>query len=1033
MGTAQCLAELRADINLTFLSAEADSLAELRNLLLDYDARQITQSAQQLVAKVRGSNIGTAPILAFLHEYGLHSAEGIAVLNIAEALLRIPDRRTRQEFLREQLADAGWYSHHQHSPRLLINLTTLGLTLAGKMSAQILQGGSALTPRLLSQLTEPLLGIVMEQILQQLATGFVIAENIGTAVQRSLTASSGYRYSFDMLGEAAITSADADHYYQAYAQAIQTLAKVATDADLMSNPGISIKLSALYPRYEALQYRTAGPELCAKLSSLALQAKAANISLTVDAEEAGRLQLSLDIFAQVSSSPELAGWPGLGLAVQAYHKSALAVIRWLAALAAAQGRRIPLRLVKGAYWDTEIKRAQENGWNDYPVFTSKAATDVSYLACARTILADPQVFYPQFATHNAHTVAAICEFGRDHPGFEFQRLYGMGEALYQQLSGAIPCRVYAPVGGHRELLPYLVRRLLENGSNNSFINQLENPALAAEVLCRDPLAELPANQKRAIAAPPQLFGKQRRNSHGLNLTDPELISQLQQMLDNLAFRHWSAAPLLSGRQPAGVAQPVYCPYQQNQIVGSVINSKAVDAEQALSAAWQAYPNWRLTAVAARAGYLQRAADMLEARHLELIALCIREGGRTLPDALAEVREAVDYCRYYAVNAMQLFSEPQILPGPVGETNQLGYFGRGVFVCISPWNFPAAIFIGQIVAALVAGNTVIAKPAAQTALTAMFCVQLLHEAGVPVQVLHLLPGDGPSLGRILLNDVRIAGVAFTGSTTTAHVINQQLAARESAIGVLIAETGGQNVLIADTSAHQEQLIADVLQSAFNSAGQRCSALRVLFLPEQSAEPIIARLIAAMQLLRVGAPTDIGVDIGPLIDRQAVAKLHKHVEQLCSRAKQIFQIDLADELQQGCFFAPTLLQIDNLALLNSEVFGPVLHVITYGSGQLPQVIATINASAYGLTLGVHTRLQTVSRYVQQHAQVGNVYINRNMIGAVVGVQPFGGMGLSGTGPKAGGPDYLRRFAVEQTVSTNIAAIGANPGLFDNFQVT
>ena len=1022
MTKAKRLPELRRDISLSFLASEAECLAELRRELAGYDAARISAAARQLISGLRSVRQRQSPFTAFLQEYGLDSAEGVVLMTIAEALLRIPDSQTRYAFLREKLAEADWRSHQRRSTAALVNLSTAGLSVAGRICGRAQQSGLI---SYLAQLSEPLLCAAMTQAINQLAGHFVVAENIAAAIQYSFN-TPAYRYSFDMLGEAALTDADAERYFQAYAQAIAALAKVATDPDIFRNPGISIKLSALYPRYQSSQHRHAGPALSAKLTALAIQARAADIALTVDAEEAERLFLALDVYAQVGAAPALVGWPGLGLALQAYHKAAPAVIRWLAALAEAQGRRIPIRLVKGAYWDTEIKRAQENGWEDYPVFTSKAATDVSYLACAKLILAEPQAFYPQFATHNAHSVAAILDLGGGHPGFEFQRLHGMGAALYDSLPGSTPCRVYAPVGSHRELLPYLVRRLLENAANSSVINQLENPATDPADLCRDPVTILPAAGIKNIAPPPDLFGEQRRNSLGLNLSDPDLLTELQQQWQALALDKHSAQPLINGQTGSGSSLPLYNPADQRRQIGSVINSTAADAEAALLAAWQAFPAWRLQPVAARAGCLRRAADLLEANRLPLAALCIHEGGRQWRDALSEIREAVDYCRYYAAEALRLFEQPQTMPGPLGEANQLGHFGRGVMVCISPWNFPAAIFIGQICAALVAGNTVIAKPAEQTPLTAMFCIRLLHQAGIPTKVLHLLPGSGPQLGKTLLSDARVAGVAFTGSTATAQLINRQLAARNSPIAAFIAETGGQNVMIADSSAHPEQLISDVLQSAFNSAGQRCSALRVLFLPVQTADAIIARLIAAMQCLRVGEPAEIDTDIGPLIDRQAQAALQRHVAELGPQARKFYQLPLADELAHGCFFPPTLLEIDHLAQLPQEMFGPVLHVIRYRASELPQLVAAVNACGYGLTLGVHSRLNAVSRYVQQHAQVGNVYVNRNMIGAVVGVQPFGGMGLSGTGPKAGGPEYLLRFAVEQSVSVNLTAIGGNPGL-------
>ncbi|MBD9355421.1 bifunctional proline dehydrogenase/L-glutamate gamma-semialdehyde dehydrogenase PutA [Methylomonas albis] len=1023
MSNANRLPQLRQRINQTFTQTEPEAVAGLIATLGDYASQTIGAFSQTLIDAVRAKHKHPDIFEAFLHEYSLNSEEGIVLMSIAEALLRIPDCDTQNLFLRDKLADADWYSHWLHSDSVAVNLASGGLWVGGKMAGLIRQ---RVFDGLLSRLGEPLIRTAIKQAMQQMAEHFVIAEDITAAVEQAGRAPN-YRYSFDMLGEAALTEDDAERYFAAYRHAIATLAKFAT-ADLFSNPGISIKLSALYPRYEPLQNRYAVPAISKQLLALVKQACTANISVTVDAEEAERLDMSLDIFAAVFNDPALAGWSGFGLAVQAYQKRAVAVIEWLATLAEVQQSIIPIRLVKGAYWDSEIKRAQENGWDDYPVFTRKAATDLSYLTCAKLILSRQQAFYPQFATHNAHSVAAICEFGKDHPGFEFQRLHGMGTALYDELLSqrAINCRVYAPVGSYRDLLPYLVRRLLENGANTSFINQIENPAISAVMLSGDPLTQLNQVESKPLAVPGDLFGAQRRNSEGLNLSDPEKLQQLQQELAAMTDQTWQAAPLIAGQQIRGEPHPAYSPHDRHSLVGEVVFSSANDIDQALQQTNCAFNDWRLCPVATRAGYLQKTADLLEQQRLELVVLCIREGGRTVRDALAEVREAVDLCRYYSACAVEQFAQPLRLPGPTGEDNQLFQLGRGVFVCISPWNFPLAIFIGQIAAALVAGNTVIAKPALQTSLTAMACLRLLHKAGVPEQVLQFLPGDGVEIGRQLLSDERVAGVAFTGSFTTAQLINRQLANRHAAMATLIAETGGQNVMIADSSAHQEQLVTDALYSAFNSAGQRCSALRVLFLPTETADSVIARLIGAMRLLRIGSPMDIDTDIGPIIDRRALATLYNHIEKLQREAKLLYQLPVPDELANGCFFPPTLAEIPALSFLDHEVFGPILHIVRYQANELTKVVDAINASGYGLTLGIHSRINANMRYIQQHARVGNIYINRNMIGAVVGVQPFGGMGLSGTGPKAGGPHYLQLFANEQTVTTNLTAIGGNPWL-------
>ncbi|MCK9606638.1 MAG: bifunctional proline dehydrogenase/L-glutamate gamma-semialdehyde dehydrogenase PutA [Methylomonas sp.] len=1025
------LSSLRNRINQAYLQPEALLVPELVQQLGDYGRQEAKDFAQGLISGVRGRHTQASPFEAFLQEYSLNSAEGIVLMSMAEAMLRIPDQATQNRFLQEKLADADWQSHALHSDSLLVNLASSALLLSGKVEQRIrlqaLDHHQPLFAGLLSRLGEPLIRNAVKQAMQYLAQHFVLAERIDRALDLA-AAQPGYRYSFDMLGEAALTTADAERYFHAYSQAIATLARVA-GADLFANPGISIKLSALYPRYEALQAAHAVPAIGAKLLLLVKQARDANISVTIDAEEAERLEMSLTIFAELAQHPALAGWHGLGLAVQAYQKRAMAVIDWLAELANQQHRLIPVRLVKGAYWDTEIKRAQENGWSDYPVFTRKSATDVSYLACAKLILSRREVFYPQFATHNAHSVAAICQLGHNHPGFEFQRLHGMGQPLYDQLLETYPrlnCRVYAPVGSYKDLLPYLVRRLLENGANTSFIHQIENPAVSPEILCRDPVETLRQDEAPTIALPADLFAPQRQNSAGLNLTDLQLLQQWQTELAKLNGKTLQAAPLLGGQTYSGDTVTVCSPFDRTAVVGQVTCSSPQAIERALDQATQAFADWRLCPAQTRANYLVKAAELLEQQRLELAALCVREGGRTLSDALAEIREAVDLCRYYAAGAIELFGQPQQLPGPTGEENCLWQYGRGVFVCISPWNFPVAIFIGQIAAALAAGNTVIAKPALQTSLTGMACVRLLHQAGVPSEVLHFLPGEGPVLGKQLLSDNRVAGVAFTGSSATARKINLQLANRNSAIAALIAETGGQNVMLADNSAHAEQLVIDVLKSAFNSAGQRCSACRVLFLPEETADAIIERLIGAMQWLRLGSPLDLSTDVGPVIDQAALDKLTAHVAYLKSNAKLLYQLPIPAGLEKGHYFPPTLAEIASLSQLEQEVFGPILHVVRYAGSDLTGVIEAINASGYGLTLGVHSRIKAAMQTVRQQARVGNVYCNRNMIGAVVGVQPFGGMGQSGTGPKAGGPRYLLRFAVEQTVTSNLTAIGGNPWL-------
>jgi len=821
--------------------------------------------------------------------------------------------------------------------------------------------------------------------------------------------------------------ADAERYQRAYRDAIAAIVKAARGDELMARAGISIKLSALHPRYELAQHRRLGRELLPRALALLVQARAGNIAVTIDAEESERLEPSLDLFERLAAAPELAGWDGLGLAVQAYQKRAIHVIAWLQSVAEGQRRRIPVRLVKGAYWDSEIKRAQELGLDDYPVFTRKLATDVSYLACARRLLAGGAAFYPQFATHNAQTLASIVTCAEGHRGFEFQRLHGMGEALYEGLrtqdAPGVPCRVYAPVGSHQDLLPYLVRRLLENGANTSFVNRILDEAVPIESLVEDPvvrLARIEPKSNPRIPLPPALYGARRRNSRGFDLTDPEELERLAgQMNPGLGAERCARPGRGSGRE-----RVLYDPADRGREIGRVIEADEAAVDQAVVAAGRGFHGWDRTPVETRARCLEGAADLYEANAPELLALCVREAGKTLVDAVAEVREAVDFLRYYAAEAKAAVP-PAALPGPTGESNAIGLHGRGVFAAISPWNFPLAIFTGQIAAALVTGNSVVAKPAPQTPLIAARATGLLREAGVPDEVLILLPG-GPEVGARLVARAGIAGVVFTGSTATARSINRTLAEKDGPLPVLIAETGGQNAMLVDSSALVEQVVADVVLSSFRSAGQRCSALRVLYLQDTLAPRVLEMLAGAMLELRVGDPGLLATDIGPVIDEAAHQRLSRHLDRMTREARLIERVPLDADLAPGNFFAPHAFEIDTIGQLPEEVFGPVLHVVRFAGGRLDQVIDAINGTGYGLTLGVHSRIdQTIERVVQR-ARVGNIYVNRNMIGAVVGVQPFGGERLSGTGPKAGGPHYLPRFATERTVSINTAAVGGNASL-------
>ncbi|HUC64533.1 MAG TPA: bifunctional proline dehydrogenase/L-glutamate gamma-semialdehyde dehydrogenase PutA [Stellaceae bacterium] len=999
-------------------------------------AERIERRASRFVAEARKRQRGKGGIDALLHEYALSSPEGVALMCLAEALLRIPDAATVDRLIRDKLAPADWASHLGHSGSLLVNASTWALMLTGRLIGEGEAHGDLAQAlrRLLARSGEPLVRQAVTAAIRVLARQFVIGRTIAEALDRARPAErQGYRHSYDMLGEAARDADDADRYFAAYEAAIAAIGAAAgTGDDVADRPGISVKLSALHPRYEESQHERVMRELAPRLDALARRARSAGIGFTIDAEEANRLELSLDLIERVALDPDLAGWNGLGLAVQAYQKRALPLIDWLAALARRGKHRLMLRLVKGAYWDSEIKRAQEQGLDGYPVFTRKLATDVSYLACAKRLLAAPDAFYPQFATHNAHTVAAVLELAGERRDFEFQRLHGMGEALHEQVVGkgglGLPCRVYAPVGGHEDLLAYLVRRLLENGANTSFVNRLVDEAAPIAEIVADPIARLAAlPQKRhpRIPVPQELYGASRRNSRGIDLSDRLRLVGLAEAM-TYAVEPWHAAPIIGGEERAGLANPVLDPADRRRELGTVATASQAHLDEALTRAAAAAPGWDAIGAEHRAACLERAAELMEARHPSLLSLIVREGGRTIPDALAELREAVDYCRYYASRARAEFAAPSLLPGPTGERDTLSLHGRGVFACIAPWNFPLAIFTGQILAALAAGNAVIAKPAEQTPLVAAAAVRLLHEAGIPGDLLALLPGDGNQVGAPLVADPRIGGVAFTGSTETARTINLALAKRSGPIVPFIAETGGQNALIADSSALPEQLVVDVLASAFNSAGQRCSALRVLFLQDDIAPRAMSLLAGAMRELVIGDPGLLATDIGPVIDDDARQSLERHAARMVREGRLICALDLPAGTEQGSFFAPRAFEIDRLDVLEGEVFGPILHVVRWRGDALDNVLDAIAASGYGLTLGIHSRIDETVAHIHRRLAIGNTYVNRNMIGAVVGVQPFGGEGLSGTGPKAGGPHYLHRFAVERSLSVDTTAAGGNASL-------
>ncbi len=1019
-------------INNAYLGDETQIVTQLvkEARLPGSDQQRIAERAHALVSEVRRQRVKGSGIDAFMHEYQLSSQEGVVLMCLAEALLRIPDAETRDKLIEDKISSANWDQHLWRSDSLFVNASTWGLMLTGRLIK--LKDSQYTFRRLLQRSGEPLIRQAITQAMRIMGRQFVMGRTIREALERARAAEKhGYRHSYDMLGEAARTADDAERYFQAYQIAIEAIGQEAAGRGAIHSPGISVKLSALHPRYELAHGQRVMQELVPKLTALALQAKRYDIGLTVDAEEAERLDLSLEVLAAVFRNPQLQGWEGFGLALQAYQKRAFQVIDWLAALAREQGRRLMVRLVKGAYWDSEIKRAQERGLSGYPVFTRKANTDVSYLACARKLLALRDWFYPQFATHNAHTVSAILQMAGQRRDFEFQRLHGMGEALYQQIvsAEAVACRVYAPVGSHEDLLAYLVRRLLENGANTSFVNRIVDEKAPIEEIIADPVlkvAQLTNIPHPQIPLPAALYGAERRNAQGLDLSNLPGLEQLYSQIQQALTCSWSAAPMINGVEVSGIGRSVYAPADRRIAIGTVIDTTPEQLEQALAHAQQAQPAWNATPASQRAACLERMAELLEQHMPALIALCCREAGKTIADGIAEVREAVDFCRYYAERARQDFAEPLKLPGPTGERNQLSWHGRGVFVCISPWNFPLAIFLGQVSAALVAGNAVLAKPAEQTPLIAAYAVRLLHQAGVPPQVVQFLPGDGMSVGAPLVADARIAGVAFTGSTATAWAINQTLAAKRGPIVPLIAETGGLNAMLVDSSALPEQVVADVISSAFQSAGQRCSALRLLCVQEDIADKVIKMLKGAMQELNLGDPIYLSTDIGPVIDSDAQHMLQQHSESMVEQAYLIERLTLPTECAQGSFITPQAFELKQLEQLQQEIFGPILHIVRYRASELQKLIEKINKLGYGLTFGIHSRIDSTIRHVSERMQVGNIYVNRNMIGAVVGVQPFGGQGLSGTGFKAGGPNYLYRFAVERSLSINTTAAGGNASL-------
>jgi len=988
---------------------------------------RVDARARRLVEAIRARATGLGGVEDFLHAYSLSTKEGLALMVLAEALLRVPDAATADRLIEDKLAAGRWLDSDVKATAVLVSASAWTLGVA----ARVIHPGETphgILDAIVRRIGLPAMRAATRQAMRLIGAHFVLGQTIEEALQRARSHAE-FCYSFDMLGEAARTAADAEKYFSAYAAAIDAIGRHAGNAVPSGRPGISVKLSALHPRYEAISRERVLGELVPRVGALARLAKQHDLQFTIDAEEADRLELSLDIIAAVLGDAALAGWDGFGLAVQAYQKRALAVIDWIKDTTAATGRRLTVRLVKGAYWDSEIKRAQERGLADYPVFTRKAVTDLCYMACVKKLLAARPALFPQFATHNALTVAGIIEDAGGAEGFEFQRLHGMGEALYDTLRAELPdaaCRIYAPVGGHRDLLAYLVRRLLENGANSSFVSVAADPSVPIEQILRRPerrIVDAGVARNRNIPLPRDLYLPERRNSAGVEFGERlSLEALLVEIRAGMAAAE--AAPLIDGIARDGAKRDVSSPIDGERI-GAVREAGAATAQAAMAAAAAGYAQWQATPGAERARLLERTAERLEADRGPLLALLQNEGGKTLDDALAEWREAIDYCLYYAAQARAALAD-QTMPGPTGESNVLRYRGRGVFVCISPWNFPLAIFLGQVAAALAAGNTVVAKPAEQTPLVAARAIALLHAAGIPASALHLAPGGG-KVGEALVADPRTAGVAFTGSTEVGRVIGRALAAKAGPIVPLIAETGGINAMIVDATALPEQVVDDVVASSFRSAGQRCSALRLLCLQDDVADRILDMLIGAARELKVGDPREPSTHVGPVIDAEAKSKLEDWIAGMERAGRVRFRWDAGQSLpRRGTYVAPTVIALDRAGDLKEEVFGPVLHVARWRADELDALLDDIAGNGTALTLGIHSRIDLTVERIAARLPHGNIYVNRNMIGAVVGTQPFGGTALSGTGPKAGGPNYLRRFATEQVFTVNTAAVGGNASL-------
>ena len=1028
-------ATLRARIQAATLRPESEAVQELREALLPLSKplEAARGHAARWVEAARDRSRSRPLAESLLDQFPLDSHQGKALMSLAEALLRTPDTKCADRLIAERLA--ALREHGVKSSDLTVRLSMALLGTASRLLPDSTAGLTVGARRpLLTPVVTPIVRGALRRAMRMMGHAFIVGESIESALARGRRDRDLSLCSFDVLGEGARSEADAQRYFVAYERAIDALRSQAADS-VHRRSGISVKLSALEPRYSLTQHARVMESLVPKMRALARRACIAGIGLTIDAEEADRLDLSLDIVEALANDAGTRSWGGLGLAVQAYGKRAPLVLDWVAELARRTGRRMSVRLVKGAYWDAEIKRAQERGLDSFPVYTSKAATDASYLVCAQRLFGAGDIIYPQFATHNALTVAAVLALAPRGAVYEFQRLHGMGQALYQAVRADTPdlppIRVYAPVGTHEELLPYLVRRLLENGANTSFVHHFLNRDIPVEQVVGQIMGNLIPDSPAAASAtrdgaparirePRELY-RSRINSRGADFGNPAELAALQGELRAVAGASYLGGPLLSQPEAIEPSVPVRSPANAAETVGLTRDATQAEIAAAMTSCARAQRAWDATPAERRAACLEKAADLLESRRGLFLHLLVREAGKTLPDAIAEIREAADFCRYYAFRGRELFSAPRELDGPVGERNLLSFQGRGVFACISPWNFPLAIFTGQITAALMAGNAVLAKPAPATTLVAHAMTRLLHEAGIPRDVLQLAPADGPLFGKTALTHPALAGVAFTGSTATAATINRTLAGRDGPIVPLIAETGGVNAMIVDATALPEQVVDDVIGSAFTSAGQRCSALRVLYVQEEIADRVLEMLIGAMQCIKIGDPADPATDVGPVISADAQQRLTKHAERMTREAKLLYSCPVEHCESSGHFFGPRLFELDSAGQLKTEEFGPILHVFRYRAEELGNVLEAIRSTGFGLTLGVHSRLESMAEHAFRALPVGNTYVNRNMIGAVVGVQPFGGQGLSGTGPKAGGPNYLQRFATERTLTINTAAIG------------